>query len=186
MAVGAYPRPFGPYPRWVPGTKKRKKHKKKVSEATTPEPMVHVPTKQHVQSVLAKMSKLAHDQTTSAQSLGTPSAMQLAAKTHARVAHAAEMHGFSQLAKTHAAVSDNLATGKIKPLAKNSMPGGKKKTPETGKLPQLGAKGATKGASGPVLKSDTKKKSASGAVPPGPEAPGKAPNLHPSLHPHGI
>ena len=163
VGVGPYPVPFGPYPRW------KKKRKKKVSEAKSPEPMIHVPTKKHVNALLAKMSKLAHDQERRAVDLGIPSALHLVAKTHARVAHAAEMHGDKALARVHAQRSDELANGDLNNKKKTSLPGGRKAAPETASLPKLGAKNS---------EDPTKQLAPQGASPKSAEKKRTVPNLH--------
>ena len=91
------------------------------------EPIVFPPTKARVQATLDRMSQLAHLQTQHAHRLGTSSAMKLAAKTHARVAHAAGLHGLTSMAKEHAKVSKALHLGDVEKLAKMSKKADKKK-----------------------------------------------------------
>lgn len=68
--------------------------------------------KARIRATLDHMSQLAHIQTRNAENLGTDSAYKLAAHTHARVAHAAQVHGHRDLVRLHSHHSKLLSKGK--------------------------------------------------------------------------
>jgi hypothetical protein len=91
-------------PEWLRG----KKSKTGVPKASGPA----MSPKARIRATLDHMSQLAHIQTRNAENLGTDSAYKLAAHTHARVAHAAKVHGHHDLVRLHHRHSELLSKGK--------------------------------------------------------------------------
>ena len=86
------------------------------------------PDDKHVADTLNHMSKLAAQQVSTAHDLGTPSAFKMAAQTNTRVAKAAAIHGWDEMADVHNKHIKKMhkqaeKAGKRERAAKKNVPG---------------------------------------------------------------